>query len=68
MGNGDERRVGVDLLTLAEASRSLARTQFAERDWSGLPVPVPGLSLVLEPRYKHQGLFVRVVPADGPFR
>ncbi len=56
MGDGNKPRIGVDLLTLAEASRSLAKTRFGERDWSGLPVPVPGLPLVLEARYKHQGL------------
>ena len=28
----------------------------AHRDWSGLPVPVMGLKLVLEPRYKHKAI------------
>jgi hypothetical protein len=56
MGDEEKRQIGIDLLPLAEASRRLAGTHFAEQDWSGLPVPVPGLTLVLEPRYKHQGL------------
>jgi hypothetical protein len=56
MGDEEKRRIGVDLVPLAEASRRLAEEQFAEHDWSGLPVPVPGLNLVLEPRYKHQAL------------
>jgi hypothetical protein len=34
----------------------LAQAHWAERDWSGTPVPLPGLNLVLGPRYKHQGL------------
>jgi len=55
---GDEARlqVGKDLLTLAQASRHAAEKCLIEHDWSGLPIPVPGLSMVLEPRYKHQGI------------
>lgn len=56
MGEEVKRPIGVDLVPLAEASRHLAEEHFAKQDWSGLPVPVPGLTLVLEPRYKHQGL------------
>jgi hypothetical protein len=56
MGDEEKRQIGIDLVPLAEASRLLAETRFAEHDWSGLPVPVPGLTLVLEPRYKHQAL------------
>jgi hypothetical protein len=47
---------GKDLLTLAEASRYLAEKCLDSQDWSGLPVPVTGLDLVLEPRYKNQGI------------
>ena len=54
---GEEgQQVGKDLLTLDEASRYLAQSGVDRDDWSGLPVPVPGLSLVLEPRYKHKAL------------
>jgi len=56
MGDDEKRQVGVDLLPLAEASRRLAQEHFARNDWSGFPMPVPGLKLVLEPRYKHQAL------------
>ena len=56
MGDEEKRQIGIDLLPLAEASRRLAEAHFAKQDWSGLPVPVPGLTLVLEPRYKHQAL------------
>lgn len=51
-----KREVGKDLLTYAQASRYLAQESLARQDWSGLPVPVAGLELVLEPRYKHKGL------------
>jgi hypothetical protein len=56
MGEEAERQIGKDLLTYAQLSRHLAETKLAERDWSGLPVPVVGLKLVLEPRYKHKAL------------
>lgn len=56
MGEEVKRRIGVDLVPLSEASRHLAKEHLAKQDWSGLPVPVPGLTLVLEPRYKHQSL------------
>lgn len=52
----EERQIGKDLVTLAQASRHLAASRLADKDWSGLPVPAPGLSLVLEPRYKHKAL------------
>jgi hypothetical protein len=54
MGEEAKRQIGKDLLTLAQASRCLSEARVAEGDWSGLPVPVPGLDLVLEPRYKHR--------------
>jgi len=56
MGEDIKPRIGKDLLTLAQASRHVAEERLRDRDWSGLPLPVMGLDLVLEPRYKHQGL------------
>ena len=56
MGEETKLEVGKDLLTLAQASRHLAESSIARQDWSGLPVPVAGLQLVLEPRYKHKAL------------
>lgn len=56
MGETANLEVGKDLLTLAQASRQLAESRLAGQDWSGLPIPVMGLSLVLEPRYKHKCL------------
>lgn len=56
MGEDAKSRLGDDLVTLDQASRHLAEAHLAKQDWSGLPVPVPGLSLVLEPRYKHKCL------------
>jgi hypothetical protein len=56
MGDETKLDVGKDFLTLAQASRSLAESSIARQDWSGLPIPVAGLSLVLEPRYKHKSL------------
>jgi len=56
MGDEPKGLVSKDLLTLAEASRRLAETDADRQDWSGLPLPVPGLKLVLEPRYKHQAM------------
>ena len=56
MGDDIKPQVGKDLLTLAQASRALAEAHWADNDWSGLPVPVPGLDLVLEPRYKRKEL------------
>jgi hypothetical protein len=52
MGEDANLEVGKDLLTYAQASRHLAESHIAQRDWSGLPVPVAGLNLVLEPRFK----------------
>jgi hypothetical protein len=51
---GDELKVGKDLVTLAQASRQVAESRLKDEDWSGMPLPVPGLELVVEPRYKHQ--------------
>jgi hypothetical protein len=56
VGEEKELEAGKELVTLAEASRYVAKSVVARRDWSGLPLPVPGLNLVLEPRYKHQGI------------
>lgn len=56
MGEETKLQIGKDLLTLAQASRFAAEEGMRRQDWSGLPLPVPGLDLVLEPRYKHKGL------------
>jgi len=56
MGEESQLQVGKDLVTYAQASRQLAEAHLGQRDWSGLPVPVEGLDLVLEPRYKHKCL------------
>lgn len=57
MGNEATPEIGnKDLVTLSEASRHLAKQRLGQNDWSGLPIPVPGLSLVLEPRFKHKCL------------
>ncbi len=56
MGIEATLEIGKDLLTLNEASRRIAKERFDQKDWSGLPIPVPGLSLVLERRYKHKCL------------
>jgi hypothetical protein len=56
MAEATRLEVGKDLVPLAQASRQLAESMIALQDWSGLPVPVPGLPLVLEPRYKHKCL------------
>ena len=56
MGEQAKPEVGKDLLTLAQASRRLAQERLGQQDWSGLPIPIPGLSLVLEPRYKLKAL------------
>lgn len=56
MGDEAKREIGKDLLTLDQASRYLAEAGLGRKDWSGLPVPVPGFSLVLEPRYKNKCL------------
>jgi hypothetical protein len=53
----DAKQLAVqDLLTPAEVAKYCAEHGIAEQDWSGLPVPVIGLNLVLEPRYKHKGI------------
>jgi hypothetical protein len=56
MGQEEKAQFGKDLLTPAEVSRHLAEARLEHKDWSGMPVPVMGLSLVLEPRYEHQHL------------
>ena len=56
MGDDFKDRIGKDFLTLAQASRHVAEARMKDQDWSGMPLPVPGLDLVLEPRYKHQHL------------
>lgn len=56
MGDVSEQPVPEGWVTLAEASRQLAESHLAQNDWSGLPVPVDGLNLILEPRYKHKSL------------
>lgn len=56
MGNETNCEIGNDLLTLAQASRQLAASRIAEQDWSGVPMPVAGLTLVVEPRYKLKAL------------
>jgi hypothetical protein len=52
MGEEAKLEIGKDLLSYAQASRHLAESHITQRDWSGLPIPVAGLNLVLEPRYK----------------
>ena len=56
MGEQAKPEAGKDLLTLAQASRRLAQERLGQQDWSGLPIQIPGLSLVLEPRYKLKTL------------
>jgi hypothetical protein len=56
MGEETKLEVGKDLMTLAQASRYAAEKCLKDGDWSGLPMPVLGLKLVLEPRYKYQGI------------
>jgi hypothetical protein len=56
MDEESQPQVGKDLVTYAQASRQLAEAHLGQRDWSGLPVQVEGLDLVLEPRYKHKCL------------
>lgn len=56
MAEKEKREIGKDLLTYAQLSRYLAETRIENRDWSGFPVPVAGLNLVLEPRYQHKGI------------
>lgn len=56
MGDETKLEVGKDLVTLAEASRLVAESRIANQDWSGMPLPVPGLELVVEPRYRHKDI------------
>jgi len=56
MGEEAKPQFGKEWATLAQASRQLAEKRLADQDWSGVPIPVAGLNLVLEPRYKHQAL------------
>jgi hypothetical protein len=54
MGDGTKLDTDKELVTLAEATRLVAELRMANKDWSGMPLPVPGLDLVIEPRYRHQ--------------
>ena len=45
-----------ELVTLAEANRYVAEKRIGEQDWSGMPLPVPGLDLVVEPRYRRKDI------------
>ena len=56
MGEDTKPRNRDDLVTLAQASRRIAEERLKNHDWSGLPLPVPGLDLVLEPRYKQKAI------------
>jgi hypothetical protein len=57
MGNeAIKERIGKDLLTYSEAAEHLAKERIQGQDWSGIPMPVVGLDLILEPRYRHQGM------------
>lgn len=56
MGELASHETGKDLVTLDQAARMVAEQRIGHQDWSGMPLPVPGLSLVLEPRYKHPGI------------
>jgi hypothetical protein len=56
MGEEAKPQTGPDLCTLDQACRELADLRLGKKDWSGLPVPIPGLSLVLEARYKYKCL------------
>jgi hypothetical protein len=56
MGEETEPQIRQDLLTAAQANRMVAEARLKEGDWAGMPFPVLGLNLVLEPRYKHQDL------------
>lgn len=56
MGDETKYEIGKDLVTLAQASRHLAASRMSEQDWSGVPVPVAGLTLVVEPRYKLKAI------------
>ena len=52
----DAARDRGEMLTLDQVTRHVAKEMLAKGDWSGMPVPVPGLDLVLEPRYKHKDI------------
>lgn len=54
MGDEPKLQLGKDLFTPAQANRMVAEARLKEGDWAGMPLPVPDLELVLEPRYKHQ--------------
>ncbi len=45
-----------DLLSYDQISRHIADKSLQQRDWSGMPFPVLGLNLVIEPRYRHKHL------------
>lgn len=56
MGDDSKPPIDRDFVTYAQASRHLAEAHIGQQDFSGLPVPVAGLNLVLETRYKHKRL------------
>jgi hypothetical protein len=56
MGEDAKKTIGTDLLSYSQLSQHLAKERISHKDWSGLPVPIAGLELVLEPRYKHAAL------------
>jgi hypothetical protein len=56
MADEPKLEIGKDLLTYDQISRYIAQSSIENEDWSGMPVPVIGLKLVIEPRYKHKGL------------
>jgi len=56
MGDEPKPKLDGDLATYSQASRHLAASMLEEKGWSGLPIPVVGLKLILEPRYKHKAI------------
>jgi hypothetical protein len=56
VGNSADDPQSAELVPLHELSRKLAEEYLPKKDWAGLPVPIPGLQLVLEPRYRHKAL------------
>src|SRR4030095_1882018 len=56
MGNTANPPADDELIPLDKITRQIAESSLARKDWSGLPIPVPGLDLVLEPRYKHKDI------------
>jgi hypothetical protein len=56
MGDDIEGEKKKEYVTLAEATRMVAETVMKDGDWSGMPLPVLGHDLVLEPRYRRQNI------------